>query len=331
MQEIVIEKKDAGQRLDKYLRKYLPQAPSSFIYRMLRKKNIVLNDAKAEGRELLSEGDDLKIYFSDDTLRHFRKGEKERDEVHKEDTASAEKPFPSIAVLYEDEDILIANKPAGLLSQGDKSKETSLNDWLREHCRNAESDKETFRPSICNRLDRNTSGLVLCAKSYTGSRFLSEQIAGHELGKYYRALVEGELHGEGVLRGLWYKDEALNRVRIENFEGKTPDRKDTKGRYVETHYRSLISGHGYSLMELRLMTGRSHQIRAHMASIGHPLAGDLKYGGHPCGRKKSQILQAFRIVFPEISGDFAAFSGKSFEIDLSPADKKLLNSLGLDV
>lgn len=304
----MIEKKDAGQRLDKYLKKYLKNAPSSFLYRMLRKKNIVLNASRAEGKELLSEGDTIKIFFSEDTLEHFRGGEE----------AVTEKRFPQINIIYEDADILIADKPAGLLTQGDKSGGSSLNDWLRGYCRKEQGVSETFRPTVCNRLDRNTSGLVLCAKTYAGSRFLSEQIGGHELGKYYRALVEGELRGEGTLRGLWYKDESANRVRIEKLKDDDQTKAGNGGRYVETRYRVIQSGTRYSLVELRLMTGRSHQIRAHMASIGHPLAGDLKYGGHPCGKEKSQFLQAFRIVFPKIEGEFSRLSEKSFETALRP-------------
>jgi 23S rRNA pseudouridine955/2504/2580 synthase len=308
MKELLIEKKDAGQRLDKYLRKYLKNAPSSFLYRMLRKKNIILNDSRVEGKELLSEGDTVKIYFSEETLAHFCGAEE----------AGTKRQFPPIEVIYEDADILIADKPSGLLSQGDKSGETSLNDWLREYCRRKGNTTETFRPTVCNRLDRNTSGLVLCAKTYAGSRFLSEQIGGHELGKYYRALVEGELRGEGTLRGIWYKDEAANRVRIEKIPDEDHGKAENGGRYVETRYRVIRSGTRYSLVELRLMTGRSHQIRAHMASIGHPLAGDLKYGGHPCGKEKSQFLQAFRIVFPKITGDFAHLSEKCFETAMLP-------------
>ena len=320
MQELVIEKKDAGQRLDKYLRKYLQNAPSSFIYRMLRKKNIVLNAGRAEGKELLCEGDTIRIFFSEETLAHFRGTE----------VAAKTASYTAPDIVYEDEDILLVNKPSGLLSQQDKSGEASVNDWLRDYCRNDTGTSDTFRPSVCNRLDRNTSGLVLCAKTYAGSRFLSEQIAGHELGKYYRALVEGRLEGEAVLRGLWYKDEAANRVRIEKIKDGVPDTEDTEGRYVETHYRVIASAESYSLVELRLVTGRSHQIRAHMASIGHPLAGDIKYGGHPCGKERSQLLQAFRIVFPEISGDFSRLSGKCFEIPLPPWAEKLLAVCGLE-
>ena len=314
----MIEKKDAGQRLDKYLRKYLQNAPSSFIYRMLRKKNIVLNAGRAEGKELLAEGDTIRIFFSEETLAHFRGGEAETKNVS----------FPAPAIVYEDEDILLLDKASGILSQGDKSGEPSVNDWLREYLSQSREAADTFRPSVCNRLDRNTSGLLLCAKTYAGSRFLSEQIGGHELGKYYRALVEGELHGEAVLRGLWYKDEAANRVRIDKLKDGEGVPEDTKGRYAETRYRVLACNEGYSLVELRLMTGRSHQIRAHMASIGHPLAGDIKYGGHPCGKERSQFLQAFRIVFPEISGAFERLSGKSFEIPLPQWAEKFLADCG---
>ena len=329
MKEITIAARDAGQRLDKYLRKYLPAAGSGFLYKMLRKKNITWNGKKAEGNELLQAGDVIRIFFSDETFAKMR-GEVETSEQHgKNDTPNASvkitvninrrqkaqeafEKWKQIEIVYEDEDLLFVNKPAGMLCQGDEKDDLSLNDWILGYCmQKQETDKDLMQVSVCNRLDRNTSGLVLCGKTYAGSRFLSDQIKAHGFRKLYRALAEGEVTGVGALRGYWSKDAARNIVRI---TAQPVSRHDP---VVETNYRALSyrKEDNISVLEVELITGKSHQIRAHMASIGHPLAGDLKYGGHPYQGSRMQFLHAYAIQFPEVEGPFARLSGKSFSCE----------------
>ena len=301
MKEIKIEKNEAGQRLDKYLKKYLSAAGSGFIYKMLRKKNITLNGGRSDGSNILSEGDVIKLFFSDETFDKMRGGEKEK--------ASWE--GPEIDIVYEDRDVLIIDKPEGILSQSDKSGEKSINDWLGAYCAGNADTGEAFRPSVCNRLDRNTSGLLLCAKTYAGSRFLSDVIKDRGLRKFYLALAEGRMEGEAVLEGIWHKDEKNNIVRIDPL-GKHNGIIGNNEAYVKTGYRVLEQRGGYTLLEVELFTGKSHQIRAHLASIGHPLAGDIKYGGHPHKGKKTQYLRAYKLIFPQTGGDFERFSHKEF-------------------
>ncbi|MBR1472513.1 MAG: RluA family pseudouridine synthase [Lachnospiraceae bacterium] len=308
MKEINITAKDAGQRLDKYLKKYMPAAGSAFLYKMLRKKNITLNGRKAEGKEILAEKDCIRIFFSEETFAKMRGQNREGAAAEAKSGRGREayRSLKEIIVVYEDEDLLFANKPAGILSQSDESGALSLNDWLLGYCRQQKKE-DAFRPTVCNRLDRNTSGLVLCAKTYAGSRFLSDMIHEHKLRKTYLAVAEGVISGAGVLKGRLVKDRDKNMVQIIRQE-------DTaEGSLVETRYQALETKAGYTLLEVELITGKSHQIRAHLAQTGHPLAGDLKYGGHRWHGYQSQCLHAYRVVFPKIENAFGRISGRCFE------------------
>ena len=298
MKSFIIKENEADQRLDKYLRKLLPDAPGSFIYKMLRKKNIVLNQEKATGSEHLSVGDEVVCFLSDDTFEKFSKSSGDTIEELKRVPVQ-----PAFSVVYEDEDILVINKPAGMLSQKAKESDISANEhmiaYLLETKALTEADLHTFRPSICNRLDRNTSGILLAGKTLRGLQRLSAELKSRSMKKYYRCLVKGDLPKKQLLKGYLLKDERENAVSI--FQNGAPNRK-----YIETEYNPVEQFGDYTLLEVHLITGRSHQIRAHLASIGHPVIGDPKYGELRQNRLfekaagiNRQLLHAYRVRFSD--------------------------------
>lgn len=299
MKQLQIDKNEAGQRLDKYLKKLLPQADSSFIYKMLRKKNIVLNGKKAEGRVHLVSGDSVTLYLSDETFEKFSS-----DPIFEYIPQSIRKTMPDIQVLFEDADILVIHKPAGMLSQKAAPKDLSANEWIIQYLLDTgavtHKTLQTFRPSVCNRLDRNTSGILIAGKTLHGLQMMSAQLKTRSMKKYYRCIVTGILTEGRHLKGALYKDKEKNKVRItHNKSGREDD-----GWYeIETEYHPVGYGKDCTMLEVHLITGRSHQIRAHLASAGHPIAGDPKYGDPEWNRKHCagigvhhQMLHAYRVV-----------------------------------
>lgn len=307
MQEIRVTENEAGQRLDKLLAKFLKEAPKSFLYKMLRKKNIVLNGKKASGSEKLLQGDVVKLFLSEETIEKFSGTAKE---VFSD---GAEK----LDILYEDSHILLLNKPVGMLSQKAKEQDISAVEYLIRYLLDtgqlARQDLKTFRPSVCNRLDRNTSGILAAGKSLTGLQEMSRFFKERSIGKYYLCLVCGKVIKPESIKGYLYKDERTNHVRISQTE--IPD-----SVRIETEYWPVASGTESTLLEVHLLTGKTHQIRAHLASEGHPILGDYKYG---LGRindayqkqygLKSQLLHAWRIVLPETDGALSHLSGREFQ------------------
>lgn len=317
MQEIVIGKNEAGQRLDKFLAKYLSQAPSSFFYKMMRKKNITLNGKKCEGAEKLSEGDLVKLFLSDETIEKFS-----RTEVLSEDRTDLE-------ILYEDGDILLINKPSGMLSQKAKESDVSLVEYLIGYLLDTGSitrdSLRSFKPSVCNRLDRNTSGIVAAGKSLAGSQMLSEVFRDRSIHKYYKCIVEGEMKEERTVDGWLLKDERTNKVQIL----KKPD-PDGMALKIKTRYEPLSTNGRFTLLRVTLLTGRSHQIRAHLASLGHPIVGDKKYGaGTNRYQIKTQLLHSCRLEFPALSGKFEHLSKKAFEAPLPAEFLRMARGEGL--
>lgn len=315
MREFQINNNEAGQRFDKYLKKLLVDAPNSFIYKMLRKKNITLNGKKADGTEKLAEGDNVKLFLSDETFDKFSGSQKA---VNTFEQLKGLKPLP---VIYEDEDVLIVNKPSGMLSQKAESNDVSANEhilsYLIEKGELTEEMMRTFKPSICNRLDRNTSGLLVAGKTLKGLQEMSAALKERTVQKYYRCIVKGEVASSSYIKGWLSKDEQSNKVTI--YADKPQNASEETFLPIETEYVPLQKKNGYTELEVHLITGRSHQIRAHLASIGHPIIGDIKYGDKKVNehfRKevqiKSQMLHAYRMVFAD-GREVIATCGKEFE------------------
>lgn len=329
MYQTNITEKEAGQRFDKYLHRILPNAGSSFLYKMLRKKNITLNDRKADGSEKIAVGDSVKIYFAKETLLKFQ-GLQQKNNA--EDYLAAYRAISGVQILYENQHILLADKPAGVLTQKAAQTDFSLNEWLIGYLLVSGFVKKEelagFKPSVCNRLDRNTSGIVLCAKSLQGAQMLGELLKSRTLHKYYQTYVKGTLRTEQLVEGYLYKDEKHNKVSVTLTEaGKASGKEersphsvsDAKSAYIRTAYKPLEMTHDKTLLEVELITGKPHQIRAHLASIGHPLLGDYKYGDKVWNEEyrkkyhvKAQLLHAYKVVFPQLDEPFDDISGKTF-------------------
>ncbi len=325
----MIEKNEAGQRLDKFLAKYMNEAAKSFFYKMMRKKNITLNGKKCEGNEKLAEGDVVKLFLAEDTIEKFSSVQVQ--EVKKVD----------LDILYEDDEIILVNKPAGMLSQKAKETDESLVEYLIDYLLGSgkltESGLRAFRPSVCNRLDRNTSGIVAAGKSLAGLQMLSGVFKDRSIHKYYQCLVSGEIRDVKTVDGWLLKDEKKNQVRIltdveaKRFEGKGGDEEPKR---IRTKYEPIATDGRFTLLRVTLLTGRSHQIRAHLASLGHPIVGDFKYGGvskvNPSGRTvKYQLLHSYRLEFPKLAEPFAYLSGRVFEAPLPGYFGSVLKETGI--
>lgn len=318
MRELTITDREARQRLDKYLLRYLKNTGTGFIYRMMRKKNITLNGKKTKGNELLQEGDVIRLFFSEETISKLQ-GE------------STQEKYPvseDFRVIYEDNEILAINKPCGMLSQKAKKEDISANEYLLGYLISSGQmsalDFLRYRPGICNRLDRNTSGLILAAKTLPAAQQLSVLIQSHNLEKYYLTIVNGVLKTPKEVKAYLQKDEKCNKVRVEQnpFKG---------GERIETAYEPLASNGKETLLKVQLITGRTHQIRSHLAYLGYPVIGDTKYGKKEVNdyyRKtyglKHQLLHAWCIRFPELKGTLSGLSGTQFEAPLPELFTRIL-------
>ncbi len=309
MTQITITENDAGQRLDRFLRKYMSSAPLSAVYRMIR-KDIKVNGKRVSRETMLNAGDVLSIYIKEEELRSFT----DRKEVKR----SAKRSF---AAAYEDENILAAVKPAGLLVHG-KAKEKKdtlvkqVTDYLIEKGAYVPRIEKSFAPAAANRLDRNTSGLVLFGKNAASLRALTEMIRRRGcVKKHYLALVKGTVKEELHMTGQLVKNAERNQVRVS--EG------GSESRDAETFARPLMSADGMTLLEVELVTGRTHQIRVHLSDAGFPIAGDPKYGDAEFNRNalrayglRGQFLHAGRISIESPSEPLIYLKGKSITAPL---------------
>ena len=359
MKEYTISAAESGQKCISFCKHILPKAQNGFLYKMLRKKNITLNGKKADAATALQTGDIVRFYFADETFAMLQ----DAGNVPKEQGgAKSEKPAAAADVreriLYEDEDILIWNKPAGVLSQKAKPEDISANELLLDYLHQQNAASRGFVPSVANRLDRNTSGALLFGKSYRGSRLLSGLLQSRDLAKYYRCLVLGKMQA-AHLKGRLIKDEKTNTVTVWNEENAAPKRGalPENADYIETEFVPLqfltiqtgdaakgaapgdtakgaaADGGKLSatLLEVHLITGKPHQIRAHLASVGHPILGDPKYGKDAVNRllKKQfavhrQLLHAYRVEFPALPEDFVNLSARTFTAPLPEDMTKIL-------
>lgn len=325
MQELHVTANEAGQRLDKLLAKFLNQAPKSFLYKMMRKKNIVLNGKKCTGNEKLKQGDSIKLFFSDETIEKFSAGTYVTPKKEK---------INMLPIIYEDEQVLLMNKPVGVLSQKAKDSDVSaveiLINYLIETNQLSKEQFRTFHPSICNRLDRNTSGILVAGKTLPALQEMNCFFKERTIAKYYRCLVKGRvIKNEDYIKGYLVKDQKTNKVSITK-------KKTEEGVPIETEYCVIQSNDEVSLLEVHLITGKTHQIRAHLASIGHPIIGDYKYGDKQINEMyrqeyglKSQLLHAYRLEMPSSDGSLAYLNDKKFVAELPDKFIKICKDKGV--
>lgn len=306
MKEWTIQKNDSGQRLDKFLTKSLPALNKSLLYKYLRLKRIKLNGKRVEANYRLLEGDTLQMYINDEFF-----------ETDKPQQIRLSKTPVDLEVVYEDAHILLVNKPVGLVVHEDDggSTDTLIKRILQYLMQKGEYDPQkerSFTPALCNRIDRNTSGIVIAAKTAEGLRVMNQKVKDREIDKRYLCIVAGHLPPKAELKAFMIKDERKNEVKV--FDHPIPG-----GKTMLTNYKVLQSMEDTSLLEVELITGRTHQIRAHFAHIGHPLIGDGKYGQRAINERyhaKYQLLCAYKLTFRFTTDaeDLSYLNGKTFTI-----------------
>lgn len=328
MKIIEINEKNSDTRLINILKKAMPKAGNGFLFKMLRKKNIKLNGSKATGNEEVKVGDKIEIFFSDETFEKFSEGEETETREDKVAKPTIRR-LRQEEIIYEDEDILLVNKPVGELSQKADNSDVSMVEIIQKYLLDTgkitEDELKLTKPAVVNRLDRNTSGIVACGKTTRGLKFLSEGIKNRDIKKYYICLVKGRVVKGRLLNGLWSKDSHGNKVKItpvETIQGSMsfPEKYWVKGNVpVQTLYEGLVAGEYVSVVKVELFTGKTHQIRAHMALIGNPLVGDHKYGDKSVNldfkRRYGvfcQLLHAYMMEIPG-KGTFVAELPKEFK------------------
>ncbi len=306
MHEIKIGKNDAGQRLDKFITKTL-DIPKGLLYKSIRLKKIKLNRKRAEISSILNEGDTLQCFLPDE---FFNK---------RVDTSSFENINAHLDIIYEDENIMLLNKRPGISVHEDENGSTNtlithIQSYLFKNGEYKPEDEQSFAPALCNRIDRNTGGIVIAAKTAEALRIMNEKIKERQIDKYYLAAVHGIPRPEqATISGFLLKDEKINKVRIYD---KDPPR---GAKEILTRYKVIARANDTALLEVELLTGRTHQIRAHMAHIGHPLIGEGKYGINKADRSRGYKYQALysyklRFSFEGDSGALSYLSGKEFSI-----------------
>ncbi len=307
MRSFIIGKNDAGQRLDKFLSKAVPRLPAPLMHKYLRLKRIKLNRKRCENATRLCEGDVLELYIGDEFFSE----------------AAQENAFllapNDLNILYEDENVLLADKPPGLIVHEDEREavDTLINRIQRHLYERGEYDpskENSFAPALCNRIDRNTGGIVIAAKNAEALRILNEKIKSREVHKYYLCIVHGiPEQKSGTLTAYLKKDSEQNRVTV-----RTAPFCDAK--LIKTRYRVMATADDHALLEVELLTGRTHQIRAHLSFIGHPLVGDTKYGTNRQNKgsgHRFQALYSYRLAFrfTQDGGSLSYLNGREFTVE----------------
>ena len=307
MKEFIITKNDATLRLDKFIQKNCPTLPSSLMFKYIRTKRIKVNSKRAEISTHLCEGDVVSAYINDEFFTEVKP---------KYDFLSASK---NIDIVYEDNNILLANKKQGLLVHPDKNEYgdtliARIQHYLYDKGEYDPSCENSFRPALANRIDRNTGGIVIAAKNAEALRILCDKIKCREIDKRYLTVVHGTpKQKSATLEGFLEKNEDKNKVYL--LKNKTEN-----ARTIKTKYTVLQSENNLSLLEIELITGRTHQIRAHMSSIGHPLLGDGKYGKLKNDKKlgfNKQALYSYKLTFDFTTdaGILNYLNGKTFTVN----------------
>ena len=306
MKEFPIGKNDAGQRLDRFLAKAVPLLPASLAQKYIRLKRIKRNNARAQRDDRLCEGDVLQLYINDEFF-----------DTPSEENAYLTVAAPKLSIVYEDENLLLVDKQPGVAVHPHDGAEygKTLIDHIQAYLYAKREwrprEENAFTPALCNRIDRNTGGIVIAAKTAEALRVMNQKIKDRELDKRYLAVVEGTPKPKtGVLRGYLFKDAVKNRVFV-------TDAPQKGSKSCETRYTVLESRNGLSLVECELITGRTHQIRAQFAHAGHPLLGDGKYGKlDKRFDRKYQALYSYKLTFrfTTDAGSLNALNGKTFQV-----------------
>ena len=374
MREVIISEREEGQRLDRYLEKYMPDAPKSFFYKMMRKKNIVLNGKKVSGSERIQTGDQIKLFLADETIEGFRSGKKAQEvdlgaqqmpqakrlEKGARQMPQAKRPtngarqmspakrlekgarqgkielqqghydrnLPPLQIVYEDAQFLVVNKPVGVLSQKADRNDRSIVEQITDYLADNAAD-DTFRQGICNRLDRNTSGLIVAGKTVRALQDMNKRFKERTICKYYLCVVHGSVLKKQYLKGYLEKDSRTNKVTVRQQPG--PNSVPIATEYLPLQ-QGMYQGESFTLLQVHLITGKSHQIRAHLASIGHPLVGDVKYSTKRASafdreqlHQRVQLLHAWQLIFTAHGKEYV------WKAELPDNFAQVLRRLGMEI
>lgn len=374
MREVIISEREEGQRLDRYLEKYMPDAPKSFFYKMMRKKNIVLNGKKVSGSERIQTGDQIKLFLADETIEGFRSGKKAQEiDLGAQHLSPAKRPtngarqmpqakrptngaqqmpqakrlekgarqgkielqqghydrnLPPLQIVYEDAQFLVVNKPVGVLSQKADRNDRSIVEQITDYLADNAAD-DTFRPGICNRLDRNTSGLIVAGKTVRALQDMNKRFKERTICKYYLCVVHGSVSKKQYLKGYLEKDSRTNKVTVRQQPG--PNSVPIATEYLPLQ-QGMYQGESFTLLQVHLITGKSHQIRAHLASIGHPLVGDVKYSTKRASafdreqlHQRVQLLHAWQLIFTAHGKEYV------WKAELPDNFAQVLRRLGMEI